>query len=157
MFFGRKTHENKQQSPDSAWNQLVSTVLVDDIKGLNKKQRLAHYCLVYDNEIQNGGHLQYFENKKGRDLSATLEALEAIGALEQKQVLEDAKQIFLQETRPAIQSVEEYKERELEEQYAVFDSKYYSLERTITNYLSDYLSQNKSELLAKSFWNKRKV
>lgn len=37
-------------------------------------------CFLYDAEVQNGGHIQYFTNLKGNHIFETIDALEIIGA-----------------------------------------------------------------------------
>ena len=64
---------------------------------MNDVQAVAHFAFWYESEVQNGGHLQYFENmfnrykaKEDIVVSATLEALKVIGAKKQAKILSQA-------------------------------------------------------------------
>ena len=66
-------------NPNLAWNQYVSLIGLAPYEGLTPVQRVAHLAFLYDAEVQNGGHLQYFANSAGRRWRETLDALTVLG------------------------------------------------------------------------------
>lgn len=59
-------------------------------RDLSPPQRTAQLALFYDNEINNGGHLQYFHNVGVERAGELIEALDAIGAAGQRRLFERA-------------------------------------------------------------------
>jgi hypothetical protein len=74
-------------NPNLAWNQYVSLIGLAPYEGLTPVQRVAHLAFLYDAEVQNGGHLQYFANSAGRRWRETLDALTVLGAEQQRAIL----------------------------------------------------------------------
>jgi HrpA-like RNA helicase len=63
---------------------------MEDYDDLSPEQRPAHLVYWYESEVQNGGHLQYFENRGTEHLAAPVKALGSLGAMCQQQVLREA-------------------------------------------------------------------
>lgn len=68
--------------PDAAYNASVDLVVRHEPHELHPAQRAAHYALRYEGEVNNGGHLQYFENL-GRGALGTDLVPDAISGLEE--------------------------------------------------------------------------
>src|SRR6266478_6325346 len=49
------------------WNAMNDICALSDIKDLTPVQRVAHLCYWYMSEVYNGGHYQYFVNKRAYD------------------------------------------------------------------------------------------
>ena len=49
--------------PYLVWNALIQLITESNHEDLNEIQSIPLFAFWYDSEIQNGGHLQYFENK----------------------------------------------------------------------------------------------
>ena len=71
-----------EKKPYLLWNTFIG-IIAEDPSKLSDIQGLAHFAYQYDSEVQNGGHLQYFENificyrdKEDIVISATLQRLE---------------------------------------------------------------------------------
>ncbi len=54
---------------------------MEDYDDLSPEQRPAHLVYWYESEVQNGGHLQYFENRGTEHLAAAVKALGSLGAI----------------------------------------------------------------------------
>ena len=54
--------------------------LGEPLPDLTPEQRRAHLVFWYESEMQNGGHLQYFENRGAEHLEETVYALGLLGA-----------------------------------------------------------------------------
>jgi hypothetical protein len=66
---------------------------------LSAEQRPAHLVFWYESEVQNGGHLQYFENRGIEHLAETIAALGLVSASCQQRLLQDASTLFLSNPR----------------------------------------------------------
>jgi hypothetical protein len=65
--------------PTIIWNTFID-LISGRPEDLDPEQRPAHFVLIYDFEVQNGGHLQYFYNHRNAHLEETLSALTHLGA-----------------------------------------------------------------------------
>lgn len=141
MIIRQVSKEALSKEPYLVWNSFIDLVAMEEYEVLDDVQKVAHLCFRYDAEVQNGGHLQYFENKKGRLLEETLQALDVLGAPDQRKILEGAIQVFRGKPRKEIATVEEYVETALMEEYEVFDSAYYACDPSVIKLLEDYLQK----------------
>lgn len=56
--------------------------------------RVCYAVRLYDGEVQNGGHAQYFANSSGDDWHYALEGLDAIGAYQVRGILQQGIELF---------------------------------------------------------------
>jgi hypothetical protein len=77
------------QNSHADWNAFVD-LLATAYDDLAPGQRQAHLVFWYESEVQNGGHLQFFLNQSHDRAKETVLALDALGAPEHAQVLEQA-------------------------------------------------------------------
>jgi hypothetical protein len=103
----------------------------------------------YDSEVQNGGHLQYFENKgklfRNREyllVATTLEALKILGAKEQANILSLASEKYFSQIRKHPQDVNEFCALELEDEFGEYDRRYYNCNPDMNSFLEKYLQQH---------------
>ena len=130
--------------PYCVWNAFVNLLAMECYRDLSPEQRPAHLVFWYENEVQNGGHLQYFENRGTEHVPETIEALGLLGADCQKLVLQDAYQVWLSHSRPKIQSVEEYCDAALSGEFDAFDLRFGQCETPLMNILEIYLNQRQT-------------
>jgi len=107
----------------------------------------AFGVLSMTQKVQNGGHLQYFENRGLAQLGETLTALEKLGALCHLHVLEAAAERRRASTKDRIHTVEEYISRALEGEYNEDDSAYGNCQPGMNEYLEAYLSEKLNEFV----------
>jgi hypothetical protein len=142
-----------ETNPAAAWNAYVNILAMEPPDKLTPIQRHAHFAFWYYSEVENGGHLQYFENVSilHNDAKAVatiaLEGLEAIGAIEHKAVLSQAIDRWTAKSRYRIGSVEEYVETALQGEFDELDKAYYQCQPEITYFLQCYLDANFSEFI----------
>jgi hypothetical protein len=106
----------------------------------------------YDSEVQNGGHLQYFENRGATHLEETIIALGELGAHEQQSVLKEAAAAFLSSPHKRIASPEEYIAAALDDRFGTFDTSFHNcsppleaiLERHLENHRNDFVRLERS-------------
>lgn len=135
-----------EKEPYLVWNSFVQLIAMSKPDELNETQSVAHLAFEYDSEVQNGGHLQYFENehilykeKLPALVSATLEALKIIGADKQAKILSQAYNKYLSQVRKNPITPENFSELELEDTFGKLDDKYYELSPDMNHYLEKLL------------------
>ena len=129
------------------WNAFIDLIAMESYNELTEVQKVAHLVFLYDSEIQNGGHLQYFENK-GTDLAnETIGALEVLGARCQALELEKALKIRISKERKGVETKEEYVSEALKGEYDENDSNYHECKPTINQCLEEYLKINLNEFI----------
>jgi len=129
-------------SPYELWNAYVELLAMTDYDRLSVEQRPAHLVFWYDSEVNNGGHLQYFENKGIVNLDETIESLGKLGAEKHREILIRAKKLFLSKNRKPIESVQEFVDEALEGEYEELDNEFYEIEPDLSELLQRHLKEN---------------
>src|SRR5260221_12699759 len=111
-------------SPYCVWNAFVDVLATEPYQDLTAEQRAAHLVFWYESEVQNGGHLQYFENRGTEHLVETVEALGLLGAVCQQQILQEARVLWVGQSRKRIETVAEFCTTALEGEFAALDSRF---------------------------------
>lgn len=115
---------------------------------LSPTQRIAQLALFYDNEINNGGHLQYFHNIGVGEAGELIAALGAIGAACQRDIFERALALAREHPVEQADSLEDYSERAYEREFWDHDSAYYECRPEIGNaLLADYVEAHLGEFV----------
>jgi hypothetical protein len=130
------------------WNAFVDLLAMEDYKDLSPIQRAAQLVFWYESEVQNGGHLQFFENRGVDYLEETIQSLGLLGAGCQREVLVTATQLWLSKHRPPKQTVEEYCEVALDREFAELDKLFDQCDPPLQQRLEEYLSNHQSEFVA---------
>lgn len=129
------------------WNAYIDLLAMESLRDLSPVQRAAALVFWYESEVQNGGHLQYFENRGADEIPAALEALTTLGAHCQHGVLAEASAVYLGHSRPVIASVEQYCEAALEGEFESFDSRFHACSPTLNDCLEAYLAQHPADFV----------
>lgn len=136
-----------KERPFELWNAFVDLIASEDYAHLDDVQRVAHLCFWYDSEVQNGGHLQYFENRGTTLLDETLAALDALGGHCQLRVLEQARHCFFSKPRARIVTPDQYVATVLIGEFGTFDSAYSACEPSIHRLLERYLERHAQDFV----------
>jgi predicted transcriptional regulator len=142
MIIRRLSKSDVEKEPYLVWNSFIDLIAMEDYDDLDEVQRIAHLCFWYDSEVQNGGHLQYFENRRLDLLPVTLEALNRIGAISQSDILKSAIDKLMIKPRKKIETVEEFVELAREGEFEKLDNNYYDASPSVLELLDKYLEQN---------------
>ena len=137
-----------EEKPYEAWNAFVNLIAKEKYEDLDEIQQVAHLCFWYDSEVQNGGHMQFFENRGIRLLNETLAALRSLGGECQRGILEQAGGLVL--ARPGkseINTVEDYVAVARSGEFAAFDTAYYACKPTIETLLGDYFDRHRDDFI----------
>lgn len=97
-----------------------------DYRELGKRQRVAQLCLFYSNEVDNGGHLQYFHNEGTKRGEALIRALGRIGAQQQCAIFARAYAQALRHPVGQAESLEDYSDRAYEQEFRAEDDAFYA-------------------------------
>src|SRR5260370_34171286 len=76
--------------PHAVWNAFVDLLANSTLAELTDIQRHPHLVFWYESEVQNGGHLQFFENRPEELIEPTLTASRVLGAEAYLPILNDA-------------------------------------------------------------------
>jgi len=107
---------------------LVLDLLMEREPGSLTKRQLTVWRLVsYDNEVSNGGHLQYFHNQERADTEALPAALAEVGAFAQRDLFGRASAFEAEHPVERAESLVEYHARAVEQEFWELDKAYYAL------------------------------
>ncbi|MBI3414387.1 MAG: DUF4375 domain-containing protein [Verrucomicrobia bacterium] len=126
-------------APYKIWNAFVNLLAKESYEDLDLIQQPAHLVFWYESEVQNGGHLQYFENRGASLVPETIAALGTLGAIVQRQILIDAFRLWSGRDRKTIATVEEFCATALEDEFYVFDTRICQCVPDLTHFLQKYL------------------
>ncbi|WP_371223594.1 DMP19 family protein [Roseovarius sp. 2305UL8-3] len=112
---------------DCPWNRFVARAT--DQSQPNAAEEPLYALFWYQAEVNNGGHLQYFLNRD--DPSEWKGAADVARSIDQASVannLETAIQRWRSRVREAPETVDEYIDEALQEEFDAFDKRYYELD-----------------------------
>lgn len=113
------------------WNAYVDLVCMEEYEDLTEIQQIGKALFWYENEVMNGGHLQFFLNRGIEELDLTIKALKFVGHNEFIQLLEDAKAIYTKLDFSNIVDKETYIEMALEDHFDKCDEKFYQIDLSL--------------------------
>jgi len=142
MIIRSLTKQEVEAEPFRVWNAFVNLLAMEDYEQLSSEQRSAQLIFWYDSEVQNGGHLQFFENRGTKHLAETIKALGLLDATSQQQILREAGELWLSRSRPRIQTAQEFCDTALEGEFDALDSRFYKSTPTLTQRLEAYLASH---------------
>ena len=142
------TKAEMEARPYEVWNAFVNLLWIEKYEDLSPDQRPAQLVIKYEGEVQNGGHLQYFENGRGEQLDETISALGFLGATCQQQVLREAAAVWRSRSRKRIRSSQEFCDTALPGEFSEFDARFYACTPSLVRCLESHLEQNRSRYVS---------
>ena len=139
--------EDARRDPNLVWNEFIHLLAFSEVSELDPTQRAAHLAFWYDSEVQNGGHLQYFENRPTELVGETIRALVALGASQQAAVLKSASERWKSRRREKPKTVDEYVEESAKMEFEDLDNAYYGLSPSVTDMLEGCLESNRGSFV----------
>ncbi len=136
-----------EQAPHLLWNSFVDLLAMERYEDLTEAQRPAHLVFWYESEVYNGGHLQYFENRRTKYLEETIAALRLLRAECQRSVLQDAIEQFRNRDRERIETPQDYSEIALQGEFDQFDSRLSACDPDLMKRLEEYFSLHQSSFV----------
>ena len=129
------------KEPWRVWNAYVDMLAVSPLESLDAVQRPAALVFAYESEVQNGGHLQYFENRREDRKEEVIESLELLGAGHHAGVLRAAVAVWQKKERGRIASAQGFVDEALEAEFAEFDRRFHEATVPLTSTLDHYLKR----------------
>jgi Domain of unknown function (DUF4375) len=128
------------------FDEVISLIFQKQPSELTSKQRKVGLLLIYDNEVLNGGHLQFFHNQGLENIEELFEALEETKAKCQKDILDKAFEYAQKFPVTPVQTLEEYHERAIEDEFFELDMLYYKCSpelgnELLPNYVKEHLNE----------------
>lgn len=145
--FGKKPKPAALSAEATDWNRMITIVSSKSPQDLNEEQKHIYYAYHYDNEVQNGGHLQFFLNSTNEEKGNIKKSLEILGAPEFAKLYSDALGIYEKATQKAPENVEEYIERNNKEEFTNLDEQFYNSEKDVSSYMKEYLNKHRAKIL----------
>ena len=136
-----------EKEESQLWNAFIDILAMENEQKLNDIQKIAQRVFWYDSEVQNGGHIQYFENINLKDYAPIIDSLKLIGANNHAAILEKAAKIFFKDGRKKLTTVDELIDESLKEENLKLDSEYAGIKPDINYYLKEYLNKNINEFI----------
>lgn len=144
MITKQVSKEMAEKEPYQLWNTFINILAVEGYEDLSDLQKMAQLVFFYESEVQNGGHMQFFENH-GTDVARkTIEALKAMDASSQHKLLSKAYAIWCSTARSPIETTEQYCEQALNGEFDTFDKEFHSLSPCLNSYLERHFEENKA-------------
>src|SRR5580704_7447975 len=130
-------------NPTIIWNTFID-VISDNPENLDPEQRPAHFVLVYEAAVHNGGHLQYIYNHRNAHLEETLSALTRLGATCQSEILKEAASLFESRPRKRPETAQEYSAIAMKGEFDSFDKRFHECSPTLGELLGKHLTERAS-------------
>lgn len=141
------TRKAVEEDKHAVWNGFVQFLAMAKYDELAPSQRGAHLAFFYDAEVQNGGHLQYFENRRDDPVTETIQALDALGAHAQARILEQAVARWNSAGRLPAADLDEYVAIALEGEFEDLDGAFYRCPVQILDHLGHHLAAHEADFI----------
>ena len=134
-----------------AWGGRAIRCRTEERLGLSEPEFNVEMVVMYDGDVGNGGHAQFFLNPGGRQVREVLAALEAVGLDRIRDVLREACAVF---PGGVVPRGHDERERAVEglpaaarERWNTLDRTFYGLNRGIDEVLLRYLRAHADDVL----------
>jgi len=127
------------------FDEILSLMFQRNETELTDNQLNVLLTFIYDSEVLNGGHLQYFQNQGSENIRRILDFLPTIGAECQKEILTKVFEKSQELPEVAAETFEQFHERVMKGEFFNFDMAYYKCSPEIVGeLLPQYVNQNLS-------------
>jgi hypothetical protein len=133
----------------AVWNAFVELLAMSEYGDLMPAQRPARLVFRYESEVQNGGHLQYFENVGPERGEETIRSLDALGASAQARTLEQALARWNSAGRLSPVDSQEYSAIALEAEFDDLDNAFYRCPVQLADLLERHLVENEAAFIVR--------
>ena len=142
------TRQQVEAEPYRVWNAFIDLIAMEKYADLSAVQRPPHLVFLYESDVQNGGHENYFDNRGMEHLEETIEALGLIGAVEQQRLLWKAGQLKLSELRLPLPADDDYDyDSPIDDEIHNLDLRFYACSPGLCHYLEEYLAMHQSSFV----------
>jgi hypothetical protein len=133
--------------PHAVWNAFVDLLACSTYEELNAVQRVPHLAFCYESEVQNGGHLQFFENHPPEIVGPTIAALRVLDTESFIPILVEAVYRWRSQEREKLETVEDFVSAGLTREFEDLDLAYYDVQPTMIQLLTNYLNLKQDDFV----------
>jgi len=130
-----------------AWNAFVDICAMSEYEDLTEVQRVAHLVFWYESEVQNGGHLQFFENRGVSSVDETVKSLKIMGAEFHAKLIQEALKVYEANVDGPIETAEEFVAMAGEEDFEKLDTTFYTSDEELNDYMEKYLDKHFNDFI----------
>jgi hypothetical protein len=143
-----RINRRRTKKPDLAVSKALTEIaLMHEYEELDDVQKVAHLSIWYESEVNNGGHLQYFHNRRLQWIEETIAALATIGASGQAEILRRAVDRWQGTERRRPRTLMEYHGVQVGREFGDLDAAFYKCSPDISGLLDDYANANESHFV----------
>lgn len=143
----RLTRKELQSDPNLLWNSFINFLATSKPELMDAEQKAPYLVFWYESEVQNGGHLQYFENRGIDEGALTIDALHTLSAHAHAMILERACHQYKSQTRKALTTSEQYAEEARKGEFELLDEQFWRSEPSLVQALEQYLQLHFSKFI----------
>jgi Domain of unknown function (DUF4375) len=147
MTKAKLTQKQIDSDPNIVWNSFIDVIGGGDDPSRSPLQQHCHYCFRYYSEVQNGGHLQFFENNGLEYAKAVLESMNGLGLVVAAKILQNALSIASKYHWPQFAEVDEYVEFAQSGLFDRLDNEFSKLEPRLIHSLEQILMRQRDEFI----------
>lgn len=143
--------EDLKNNSNADYNAFVAICFTADGRGnfslLSPIQKVGRLISLYNAEVDNGGHLQYFSNNGTIEAQETIDALKSEGAFCQAEILEKATELWNFKERKPFESVQQYVDKSLGDEFGTYDKLFYDCKPNLYHFIHKHFDKNKDEYI----------
>jgi len=129
------------------WNAYVDIVCMEEYDKLTEIQQVGKALFWYENEVENGGHLQYLFNRGIEELELTIKALKFVYHNDFIPLLEQAKKIYDNLDFSKVEDIESYVEMALDDHFGYCDEQFYQITPSLYSLQLSFLLDFQQEFI----------
>ena len=118
--------------------------------GMQPRQRPAFLAWMYANVISNGGHFQFFVNRRDGAIESTILALEQVGCARHADLLREAGAIWTAAPRQAPSDAEEFCTGALAGEFERHDELFGHMDVDVHEQVGQYVNENAEAFVSKA-------
>ena len=143
------TKKALEEDKHAVWNAFIDLLVTTDCDELAPSQRLARLAFLYDCEVLNGGHLQYFNNLLQATTAETIQFLDVLGGHAQALILDAALTRWNSAARLRAADLREYSAIALEGEFDDLDTAFYRCPVQVAELLERYLAKHEADFIVR--------
>jgi hypothetical protein len=143
----RISREEIDLDPYAVWNAFVDFLACSKYKELTEVQQAAHLAFGYEGDVQNGGHLQFFENPRPELIGPTINALRTVDAEIYLPIFLEAVRRWRSRPRERLETVEAFVLAGRTREFEDLDIAYYEAQPPMTQVLEKYLRLKQNDFV----------
>lgn len=135
------TKSEAEKDPDAKLWAIIFYLAENNKTDISQDFRYIWLVHIYNAEVSNGGHLQYFHNQGSKNIPDTITALILIGANKHAEILAQCWKRIKCGSIEMVKSLSEYADLQKEINFVDDDKRFYSLQPDTFYLLGKYYSK----------------